>query len=174
MTIVAFTILGQPVSLKNSYRIILKGQPGGKQFPGLRRSDDAEVYARDFLRQLPASAKQMLEGPLRVTMRLYYSWEGPDLCEAFILDLMQPQYDTARGKMIKLGDGQYGYEKSKKIMVTKGVYHNDRQVRVKHIEHFIDKANPRAEIEVETMQAQQPSLLDDVPLLQTSGSKDPF
>jgi Holliday junction resolvase RusA-like endonuclease len=39
--------------------------------------------------------------------------------------------------------------------VQKGVYRNDRQVREKHVFHAIDRANPRAEIEVEPIEAQQ-------------------
>jgi hypothetical protein len=45
----------------------------------------------------------------------------------------------------------------------RGVYRNDRQVREKHVFHGIDRANPRAEVTVEPLQAQQAALIDDEP-----------
>lgn len=39
---------------------------------------------------------------------------------------------------------------------------NDRQVREKHVYHGIDRANPRAEIRVAPLQAQQADLLAGV------------
>jgi hypothetical protein len=47
--------------------------------------------------------------------------------------------------------------------VQKGVYRNDRQVREKHVYHAIDRANPRAEIEVEPLEAQQVELIEPAP-----------
>ena len=47
------------------------------------------------------------------------------------------------------------------MLASKGVYENDRQVREKHVFHFIDRVNPRAEIEIEPMLPQQASLLDE-------------
>lgn len=46
-------------------------------------------------------------------------------------------------------------------LLQAGVYRNDRQVREKHVYHGIDKANPRAEIVVEPMQAEQADLLGE-------------
>ena len=48
---------------------------------------------------------------------------------------------------------------SQRLLVQAGVYRNDRQVREKHVFHAIDPKNPRAEVVVEPLQAQQPDLL---------------
>jgi hypothetical protein len=41
------------------------------------------------------------------------------------------------------------------VLLQKGVYGNDRQVREKHVYWALDRANPRAEIEVEALMPQQ-------------------
>jgi Holliday junction resolvase RusA-like endonuclease len=52
-----------------------------------------------------------------MTIHIYYASQRPDLDESLILDLLQ------------------------------GIlYKNDRQVRERHVYHFIDKLNPRTEI----------------------------
>lgn len=169
MTTIKLTIKGQPVSLKNSYQIIVINNKGN-----LKLTAEAEAYEQAAQLQIPASARQMLTGPVRVTMRLYYTWEGPDLAEDFLLDILAAKYKRLKGRLEKIGPGEYAYGKGERILVRKGVYENDRQVRSKRIDHFIDKANPRAEIEVETMQPQQASLLDDAPLLPVGSTPDPF
>lgn len=168
-TKIELTILGQPMSLKNASQIIVINNKGA-----LKKNAEAMEYERSSVRQIPESARQMLTGPVRVTMRLFYTWEGPDLSEDFLLDILAARYKRVKGKMIKIAPGEYGYGKSERVLVQRGVYENDRQVRSKRIDHFIDKVNPRAEIEVEAMEMQQPSLLDAVPLLHTAGSPDPF
>lgn len=162
---IAFIILGQPVSMKNSRQIVIIG---GK--PASIKSKEARDYERDFLRQLPPAAKQMLTGPVRVTMRLFYQWEGPDLDESLLLDCMAAQYDHVKGALIKVAPGEYAEGPKKRVLVSKGVYENDRQVRSKRIDHFIDKLNPRAEIEVEALQMQQVA----IPLVSAVDEKDPF
>jgi Holliday junction resolvase RusA-like endonuclease len=164
---IEFTIRGQPVSLKNSYRVITINKHGA-----MTKSDDAKAYERAFRQQLPVSARQMLTGPVRVTMRLFYAWNGPDLDGALLLDLMQAEYRRLSGKLISLGNGEYGEAKGERVLVSKGVYENDRQVREIHQYHAIDKANPRAEIEVEPMLPQQVDLLDGVPALQPDDDYD--
>ena len=60
-----------------------------------------------------------MDGDLTVTMTIYYASRRPDLDESLILDLLQ------------------------------GIaYHNDRQVKEKHIYWGLDKEQPRCEIEV--------------------------
>lgn len=49
------------------------------------------------------------------------------------------------------------------MLTHKGVVRNDRQFREMHFYHHIDRHNPRAEIEVEPMVAQQPDMLEGVP-----------
>jgi Holliday junction resolvase RusA-like endonuclease len=112
---------------------------GGKR-PALIKSKKARDYERDALLQIPPAARVQLEGPLRVTLRVFYASQRPDLDESVILDVLQDRY-TGKGE--------------RRELVQKGVYRNDRQVREKHVFHAIDRANPRAEVEVEALEAQQ-------------------
>ena len=169
MTIVAFTIIGELVSMKNSRQIVTMG---GK--PALIKSADAREYERTALLQIPGAAKVQLTGPVKITIHAYYASERKDLDCALLLDVLADRYEKRKGKLQKTGAGEYTYGPGERVLVQKGVVVNDRQFREQHFYWAIDKANPRAEIEIETLTAQQPSLLDDVPLLQTSGSKDPF
>lgn len=82
------------------------------------KSSKALSYAESFALQVRPLA-DLLEGQLRVDMWIYYATQRPDLDESLILDLLQ-------GK----------------------VYLNDRQVRERHVYHYIDKENPRVEIAV--------------------------
>jgi Holliday junction resolvase RusA-like endonuclease len=82
-------------------------------------------------------------GPVRATLRIWYATERPDLDESVILDVLQAKTE--------------GTGKDRKI-IRRGVYLNDRQVREKHVFHGIDKAHPRAEIEIEPI-VEQGSLL---------------
>lgn len=79
--------------------------------------------------QIPAHAKQMLEGELAIHVKCYYASQRPDLDPELLYDILQAQ--TKNG-----------------VLLRKGVYQNDRQLRVKHAEHYIDKANPRVEITI--------------------------
>ena len=157
---IAFTVLGQPVSLKNSFRVVTICKRGA-----MTKSDDAKKYERNFRLQIPSAARQMLEGPVRVTMHLFYAWNGPDLDGALILDLMQAEYKRIKGKLRRLENGDYAEDPGERILVAKGIYNNDRQVREVHLYHAIDKLNPRAEIEVEPLEAQQPPLALPAPEL---------
>jgi len=127
---VRFTILGEPVSKANSRELVtIAGRPA------FIKSKKALAYESDAVLQIPSSARLMLEGPLRVTLRLFYATERPDLDESIVLDVMQPRY-------------RRGFRSKQRVMIQRGVYLNDRQVPEKHVYHAIDKANPRAEIEV--------------------------
>lgn len=136
---IRFTILGQPCSKANSRKFVTIG---GR--PSLIKSEDALAYERDALRQIPPAARKMVQGPVRIFIKVYYASERPDLDESLILDILQCRYKTT-----KLADGT-----KRRDMVQVGVYVNDRQVREKHIYHAIDKANPRAEIIVESIDPQ--------------------
>ena len=131
---VKFVILGQPCSKANSRRLVSFGKR-----PAVIKSKDALAYERDARRQIPGMARLMFQGPVRVTLRLYYASERPDLDESIVLDVLQPLY-------AKIG--------RKRVMTQRGVYLNDRQVREKHVFHGIDKKNPRAEIMVEALEEQ--------------------
>jgi Holliday junction resolvase RusA-like endonuclease len=137
--IVRLTILGEPASKANSRELVKFGR-GDKARPALIKSKKARDYERDALRQIPSAARAGLTGPVRVTLRIFYASERPDLDESVVLDVLQNRYH---------GKGEA------RVLVQRGVYANDRQVREKHVYHAIDRTNPRAEIEVEALQAQQ-------------------
>ena len=140
---VSFTILGEPASKANSRELVTIG-PRDARRPILRKSDKALAYERDALRQIPPAARIRLDGEVRVSMRIFYATERPDLDESLVLDILQDRYS---------GKGE------ERMLVQRGVYRNDRQVREKHVFHGIDRANPRTEIVVEPLQAQQAELL---------------
>jgi Holliday junction resolvase RusA-like endonuclease len=80
------------------------------------KSKKALSYADAFKLQVQP-VEPLLEGELAMTIHIYYASQRPDLDESLILDLLQ------------------------------GIlYKNDRQVRERHVYHFVDKLNPRAEI----------------------------
>lgn len=137
---VAFTILGEPASKANSRQLVTFGR-GDESRPAIIKSKKAREYEKAAVKQIPASARVMLEGPVRVTLRIFYASERPDLDESVVLDVLQAKY--AKG--------------THEIMWS-GVYRNDRQVREKHVYHAIDRGNPRCEIEVEAMAPQQVNL----------------
>jgi len=121
---ITFVIHGEPFSKANSRKLVTFGNR-----PASIKSAGALQYEKSAIMQIPDNAKQMLTDPVAVTMRIYYASQRKDLDESLILDCLQAK-------------------KSKGEIVRRGVYVNDRQVREKHIYHFIDKACPRAEIEV--------------------------
>ena len=112
---ITFTILGEPASKANSRRWT------GKFFI---KSEKALNYAKMFEDQCPL-LDPMMEGDLRVTIKIWYASRRPDLDPSLIFDLMQ------------------GY-----------IYENDRQLKEQHLYWGLDKENPRAEITVEKMYAQ--------------------
>lgn len=126
-----FTILGQPYSKANRRRL---GRINGHS--AIVKSREAVAYERDVMWQIPAEARMRLARKIKITMRLYYRTELPDLDESLILDCLQDRY---------AGSGKT------RTLVASGVYRNDRQVREKHIYHGIDAKNPRAEITVEEL-----------------------
>lgn len=164
---IAFTILGQCCSMKNSRQIV---SIGGR--PSLIKSKDAREYEASALKQIPPAARQMLDCPVRVTLRMFYSSQRPDLDPALLLDIMAARYKMQKGKLIKKAPGEYAYGPSERVLVQRGCYINDRQVREIHAFHGIDKINPRVEIEIEPMQATQGALYLDVP--EDDDDADPF
>ena len=109
---VSFTIEGEPASKANSRRWT------GKYFI---KSEKALNYKKTFEKQCPLLG-ELLEGDLRVTIRIYYASRRPDLDPSLIFDLMQ------------------GF-----------VYMNDRQIKEQHLYWGLDKERPRAEITVEKL-----------------------
>ena len=122
MTPLTFTILGEPVSMKNSRRI-LRNRKTGKPFSA--KSSAAAKYARDALLQIPQLPPYQLvffHGPVSFTATLFYKDARKDLDAELIIDLLQ-------GRVIL----------------------NDRQVVEKHLFRKIDKLNPRAVVTVEVL-----------------------
>jgi hypothetical protein len=149
---ISFTIRGQAMSKANSRQLVFRGKREERK-PMFIKSPAALQFERDALLQIPAAARVRFEGPVCVTLRMFYASQLPDLDESLILDVLQDQYahrERGRGN---------GTEKRERHLVQSGVYRNDRQVREKHVYHGIDKANPRVEVCVEPMQAQQVPLL---------------
>lgn len=112
---ISFTILGEPASKANSRRWT------GKFFI---KSEKALNYSKMFKQQCPV-LDPLMDGDLRVTIKVWYASRRPDLDASLIFDLMQDC-----------------------------IYKNDRAVREQHLYGYIDKANPRAEITVEKIYAE--------------------
>ncbi len=138
---ISFTILGEPASKSNSRQIVHFGER-----LALIKSKKARRYEEDALLQIPPLARVCLLGPVRVTLRIFYASQRPDLDESVLLDVLQNRYK---------GKGE------RREIVQRGVYVNDRQVREKHVFHGIDRVNPRAEIEVEPIEQAQASMFGD-------------
>ena len=109
-------ILGEPASKANSRRVVRFGN-----MSRVIKSRKALDYSASFREQCPPLTP-LMDGDLRVTMRIYYATRRPDLDESLILDLMQGL-----------------------------VYENDRQVKERHTYWGLDPANPRAEIIVDQL-----------------------
>lgn len=179
---IEFTILGECCSMKNSRELVTLPRFSKKKqkiipMAASIKGQKAREYEKSASLQIPAEARQMLTGPVRVTLRLYYASQRPDLDGALLLDIMAAKYKRMKGKLQKIGNGEYRYADGERVLISKGVYINDRQCREIHQYHGIDKANPRAEIEIEPMQAQQCDLLDEAELIEESApdeSEVPF
>ncbi|MCG5072255.1 RusA family crossover junction endodeoxyribonuclease [Paraburkholderia tagetis] len=144
MTTISFVILGEPASKANSRKLVtIAGRPS------TIKSDKAHNFEAMALPQIPPRVRVQLKCPLRVTLRIFYASERPDLDESVVLDVMQDRYKTV-GK----GDAK------RRELVQRGVYVNDRQVREKHVFHAIDRANPRTEVTIEPLASltHQPNL----------------
>ena len=92
------------------------------------KSDKARRFERDLKRQV-RRLPDLLTGRLVVHCYIYYASHRPDLDESLILDGLQGL-----------------------------IYKNDRQVREKHVYHYIDRFNPRAMVRVVASEPQQKSL----------------
>ena len=117
---ISLFILGEPASKANSRRVVRFGN-----MSRLIKSKKALNYSEEFRAQCPQLGR-LMDGDLRVTMRIYYATRRPDLDESLILDLMQGL-----------------------------IYENDRQVKERHTYWGLDPANPRAEIVVDQLPTEQ-------------------
>lgn len=148
MSAIAFTILGEAASKANSREIVSRryrdDEGRVRSRPMSIKSKKALAFERYALRQIPPMYRVQLSGPVRVTLRMFYASERPDLDESVIVDVLQDRY--AR---VKVGGV------SVRELVQAGVYANDRQVREKHVYHGIDRTNPRTEVIIEPLTSQQ-------------------
>lgn len=112
----AIVVYGEPASKANSRRVVRFGN-----MSRLIKSQKALNYGEAFRSQVKPLSP-LMEGDVRVYIRIWYASRRPDLDESLILDLMQGLF-----------------------------YENDRQVKEKHIFWGLDKECPRAEIVVEKM-----------------------
>jgi Holliday junction resolvase RusA-like endonuclease len=132
---IKFTIYGELPSMKNSKQLVPRG---GRLIP--IKSAKALAYEKSALYQIPAEAKQMLEGELAIHCKCYYASERPDLDPELLYDILQAKFEKSGIRTICL---------------RKGVYHNDRQLRDKHCTHHIDKLNPRVEVTIKAREQEQ-------------------
>jgi hypothetical protein len=139
-----FTILGEPASKANSRKLATVGTEDERRMLFIK-SEKARSYEKAALKQIPPAARVRLEGPVRVTLRIFYASERPDLDESVVLDVLQDRWRKVK-------------ETGERQLVQPGVYRNDRQVREKHVFHGIDRARPRTEVLIEALQAQQQGL----------------
>tara|TARA_R100001129_G_scaffold54595_2_gene37534 strand:+ start:1866 stop:2453 length:588 start_codon:yes stop_codon:yes gene_type:complete len=86
--------------------------------PRFIKSKKALGYSSSFNKQIN-SRKELIDNDVCVAIKVFYKTRRPDLDESLILDLMEEK-----------------------------IYKNDRQVKIKYIEHGLDKENPRAVIVV--------------------------
>lgn len=110
-------ILGEPASKANSRQLVRLGNR-----PAFIKSAKARAYEHAARLQLIAMRLEPIARPVKVTLRIFYRTQRPDLDESVVLDVLQ------------------GY-----------AYENDRQVREKHVYHGIDRENPRTVFHVEAL-----------------------
>lgn len=156
---IKFTIFGEPASKSNSRKLVTINQR-----PAFIKSKKALNYEHDALRQIPPAARVQIQGPVRVTLRIWYATERPDLDESVILDILQNRF---KGKA------------EARQLIQKGVYCNDRQVKEKHIYWGKDPLAPRTEVVVEAMELPQAELFlmqpgQVVPKPKFVEERDPF
>ncbi|SPB18541.1 hypothetical protein NOV72_05741 [Caballeronia novacaledonica] len=144
MTVIAFTILGEAASKANSRAIVTRRSRTAtgevRARPASIKSDKARAFERSALRQIPVACRVRLDGPLRITLKLFYASERPDLAEDLVLDVLQDRWAYVRRDGVRMRE-----------RVQDGVYRNDRQIREKHVYHGIDRTHPRVEIVVEPL-----------------------
>lgn len=113
------TIYGEVTGKANRRQAVPRRSRAGKPFVAFIKSEKALAFEEAAIEQLPI-LQPLLRGRLRFTAKIFYTWQGPDLDESLVLDVLQGR-----------------------------IYENDRQVREKHVVHAIDKGRPRVVIRVE-------------------------
>ena len=138
VTPIRFTLRGQAASKSNQRMMVTIG---GRS--ALIKSPEARAFVRGALMQIPTSARQRLEGPIRIALRIFYASNQPDLDEQLVLDVLQDQWSKRDAST-----------KERKLLQA-GVYRNDRQIVRRYCEKAIDAKNPRVEVLVVPVAPQQ-------------------
>lgn len=136
---VRFTLFGQPASKSNSRQLVTINER-----VAFIKSKEARAFFASALKQIPTRARQRLEGPVRIALRIYYASNLPDLDEQLVLDCLQDQW-SKRGKATG----------GERVLLQAGVYRNDRQIERRYCEKRIDANNPRVEVVVQSLAPQQ-------------------
>lgn len=147
--IIKFTIIGEACSIKNSRQLV----PTRSGVMRSIKSTDALAYEKSAFRQIPPDCRLMIEGPVRITFRMFYSTERKDMCEALTQDCLQARYTKIKGGLIKIAPGEYKRDNPKRVLIQRGPIINDRQIKERHVYWNLDKINPRVEVEIETLEA---------------------
>ena len=90
--------------------------------PRVIKSEKALSYSRRFAAQVKKPS-ELIEQDIEVTVTIWYKTRRPDLDPSLIFDLLQ------KAEVIK----------------------NDRQIKVIHAYHKLDKENPRSHIQISTL-----------------------
>lgn len=125
---ISFILLGELASKSNSREVVKLGEVSR-----LIKSKQARRFQADAIRQIPVPARQRLQGPCAISVKVYYRTERQDLDAELLYDCLQDQYAHLNGQ---------------RHLVQGGIVRNDRQFREKHTYHHIDKRNPRVEVEI--------------------------
>lgn len=145
MSAIAFVIHGEAASKSNSRRLVpdrtrdpLTGNARGGQ--RVIKSAKALAFEQAALKQIPPRCRVRLDVPVRVSLRMVYRTERPDMDPALVLDCLQDRW-------VRLPPGSArGPE-----LAHRGVVTNDRLVRELHVFHAIDRRDPRVEVMVEPL-----------------------
>lgn len=121
-----FVIPGEPAAKGNSREIVKFGDR-----VALRKGNkalDFEAIAALHVTKLP----EPYEGDVAVHVRVFYKTRRPDLDASLV-------YDALQTRRVKVGAG---------FILEPRLIANDRQVRLKIEEGFVDKDRPRVEVSV--------------------------
>lgn len=121
-----FTIPGEPAAKGNSREVV---KIGGQT--RLRKGDKALAFEALAARHVP-KLDTPYEGPVSVYLRVFYASHRPDVDGSLV-------YDALQSRKVKVGGG---------FVIDKRLIANDRQVRQKIEDGFVDKSRPRVEVAV--------------------------
>ncbi|PWC80835.1 hypothetical protein [Azospirillum sp. TSH58] len=125
-----FVVPGEPAAKGNSREIVQFGDRAA-----LRKGDKALGFEAVAGLHVP-KWEEPYDGDVGVSLRIFYASRRPDLDGSLV-------YDALQNRTTWIGKG-----KERKARVEKRLIVNDRQIRLKHEEGFVDPARPRVEVAV--------------------------